>query len=475
VIVLHNLSLPNPSPVADPIASVLAGFCRGVSFQAMPPQLVERALELVLDHIAVTLGGRAQASTVAINDFVSRSGGPGRASVLAAGLSTAPAWAALANGTAAHAIEMDDCTRASSLHPGVSVIPAALGVAEELDADMAAFLEAVVVGYEVVMRVGTALGPESTYRRGFHPTGIAGALGAAAASGRLLNLDVLQFANALGIAGTMASGSLEYLSDGSWTKRLNPGWAAHAGVTAAGLAASGFTGPMTVLEGPLGLLHAHSDAGDPRPLLAGLGDGFELMKVSIKPYACCRYSHGLIDCMLDIRAQHAIAPSDVKAIELGVLSVGSVLIAEPIERKRHPETVVDAQFSAPFAAAVALLYGDTSLSAFTAARLADPSVRSLMERTTCYRDPDLDARYPVALPADVRVVLADDRVLTAHVDYPLGEPEHPLSREMLIDRFVTLAGASLGDAEARGYAPRFMRSSGGSSVRATIDPIRRVR
>ena len=269
------------------------------------------------------------------------------------------------------------------------------------------------------------LAPSSTYRRGFHPTGIAGALGAAAACGRLLNLDVSQLANALGVAGTMASGSLEYLSDGSWTKRLNPGWAAHAGVTAAGLAACGFTGPMTVLEGPLGVLHAHSDAADPRLLLAGLGDGFELMKVSIKPYACCRYSHGLIDCMLDIRSQHAIAPGDVKAIELGVLSVGSVLIAEPIERKRHPDTEVDAQFSAPFAAVVALLYGDASLSAFSAARLADPSVRSLMERTTCYRDPALDARYPAALPADVRVVLADDRVLTAHVDYPLGEPDIP--------------------------------------------------
>src|SRR5207302_124600 len=149
-------------------------------------------------------------------------------------------WAALANGTEAHAVELDDVTTESSLHPGVAVIPAAIALAQELQAQPKALMEAIVSGYEVTMRVGNALNPASAYARGFHPTGVAGIFGATMAAARLLNLEAAACATALGIAGTMAAGSLEYLADGAWTKRLNPGWAGHAGITAAQLAAAGF-------------------------------------------------------------------------------------------------------------------------------------------------------------------------------------------------------------------------------------------
>src|SRR5207248_7891731 len=134
-------------------------------------------------------------------------------------------------------VELDDVTTESSLHPGVAVIPAAVALAQELEAPPRALLEAIVGGYEVTMRVGNALNPASAYARGFHPTGVAGVFGATMAAARLLGLSVDQSATALGIAGTMAAGSLEYLSDGAWTKRLNPGWAGHTGITAAQLAA----------------------------------------------------------------------------------------------------------------------------------------------------------------------------------------------------------------------------------------------
>src|SRR5262249_53662634 len=155
---------------------------------------------------------------------------------------------AVANGTAAHAIELDDVTTESSLHPGVAVIPAAVALAQELNASPTALLEAIVVGYELTMRVGNALNPASAYAPGFHPTGVAGVFGATMAACRLLRLAPVQSTMALGIAGTLASGSLEYLADGAWTKRLNPGWAGHAGITAAYLARSGFTGPSSALE-----------------------------------------------------------------------------------------------------------------------------------------------------------------------------------------------------------------------------------
>jgi len=246
----------------------------------------------------------------------------------------------------------------------------------------------------------------------------------------------------------MAAGSLEYLSGGAWTKRLNAGWAAHCGVVAGRLAQAGFTGPRTVVEGPLGLLQAYS--GDPRPAeaLDGLGDGWQIMRVSIKPYACCRYNHGLIDCMLQLREQVPDA-GQVEAIRLGVLSGGWLLVADPIERKRAPANVVDAQFSAPFAAAVALLHGKAGLPEYTQAQVDDARVRDLMARTTCQRDPALDAVYPDRWPAAASIRLRSGEVLEASQPYPLGEPENPVSAAALEDKFRQLVDAPWADEAIR--------------------------
>src|SRR6266581_2083718 len=303
-------------------AARLAEFCAGLRWEQLGSDVQQRTLELLLDLIGVGLAGSRQPSSLPAADVAVSLGGAGTATLFG-GRTTTAAWAALANGTAAHAVELDDVTTESSLHPGVAVIPAALALAEELDASPRALLEAIVAGYEVTMRVGNALNPASAYARGFHPTGVAGIFGAAMAAGRLLRLDTDQLTRALGIAGTMASGSLEYLADGAWTKRLNAGWAGHAGITAAHLAHAGFSGPASAFEGRLGVLHAYSDAAYPERLLADLGQPLQVMRVSIKPYACCRYNHGLIDCILQLTREHRIEPGDVERIRLGVLSGGA--------------------------------------------------------------------------------------------------------------------------------------------------------
>jgi 2-methylcitrate dehydratase PrpD len=336
-------------------------------------------------------------------------------------------------------------TNESSLHPGVAVIPAALALAQEAGAHPVRFLEAVVCGYEIAIRAGNALNAPSAYRRGFHPTGVAGAFGAAAAGAKVLGLDAERTARALGIAGTMASGSLEYLSDGSWTKRITAGWAAHAGVVAARLARAGVSGPATVFEGPRGFLRQYSDDPAPERLLAALGDPLMVMTVSLKPYGCCRYNHGLIDCALELRDRVRVA--EIARIRLGVLDAGALLVSRPIERKREPRNVVDAQFSAPFAVAIALARGAAGAAQYTEEALADPLVRELMRRTDCLSDPALDGRYPREWGAWVELVLRDGRTLRAEVDDPLGGPAHPLAREALVARFRDLTG--LGDDVAR--------------------------
>jgi 2-methylcitrate dehydratase PrpD len=445
-------------------AAELAEFCLGLRWAELSEDVRGRTHELLLDLLGVALAGSRQPSSPpAATAALALGGRDGGASVIGFQSQTSAVWAALANGTAAHAVELDDVTTESSLHPGVAVIPAALALAEELGASPIAMLEAIVAGYEVTMRVGNALNPASAYARGFHPTGVAGVFGATMAAARLLELSVEQTTNALGVAGTLASGSLEYLAGGAWTKRLNPGWAGHAGITAAYLAQAGFNGPATVFEGRLGVLHAFSDAPYPDRLLSDLGGVFQVMRVSIKPYACCRYNHGLIDCVLELVRAHHFTPPEVASIRLGVLSGGALLVADPIEQKRTPASVVDAQFSAPYAAAVALTYGTGGIDAYTPDKLQDPTVRELMAHTECYRDASLDAVYPAQWPAAAQISLKDGRTLSTRVEFASGEPENPVARPALLDKFVSLATGLV--ASPNDLAARILSIEGESDVR----------
>jgi len=452
------------SPATTAAAAVLAEFCASLVWDRLAPAVQDRTRELLLDLLGVALAGSRQPSSAPAQRVARELGGPGSASLIGGPGATSAVWAALANGTAAHAIELDDVTTESSLHPGVAIIPPAFALAEELGATPQALLEAIVAGYEVTMRVGNALNPASAYARGFHPTGVAGVFGATMAAGRLLELDQAQLVAALGIAGTLASGSLEYLSDGAWTKRLNPGWAGHAGITAAHLARAGFSGPATVFEGRLGVLHAYSDAPEPSLLLNRPGEPLQIMRVSIKPYACCRYNHGLIDCVLQLVREHDPGVDEVERIRLGVLSGGALLVAEPIDQKRLPESVVDAQFSAPYAAAVALVLGSAGLDAFAPEHLHNRAIRVLMARTDCYRDESLDREYPKRWPAAAELHLRDGRVLSTRVEFATGEPENPVTRASLVDKFVSLASESVSD--AHGLAQRILAIDDEPDVRS---------
>ena len=425
---------------ASPTAAArLAAFCADIRWDDIPLEVRERTKDFLLDSLGVTFRGTLEASSKPPVDYVRglQAGGP--SSVIGEGFRTSAPWAAMVNGTAAHAIEMDDVTSESSLHPAVCAIPAAVAVAEERGADGAALVAAIVAGYELTLRVGNALNPSSAYQRGFHPTSIAGVFGAATAAAHLMGLSATQLTDALGICGSMASGSMEYLSDGAWTKRINAGWAAHAGVVAAGLAAAGFNGPPTILEGPHGFLSAFTDAPKTARLLDDLGEFYQIETVSIKPYGCCRYNHGIIDCMFALREEHGITPEQVEKIRFSVLSAGRDLVAEPIEQKQAPENVVDAQFSAHFAAAVALARGVADVNQFTPESIQDPVLRELTSKTEHHFNPAIDRLYPLQWRTEAEIELSDGRVVATEIDHATGEPENPVPREGLVEKFILLA------------------------------------
>src|SRR5262249_14502598 len=278
---------------------------------------------------------------------------------------------------------------------------------------------------------GAALGPAEHYDHGFHPTGTCGVFGCAAVTGSLLGLDAGGVTRAFGIAGSLAAGSMEFLVGGTWTKRLHPGWAAHSGMLAALLAREGFTGPDTILEGRSGFLNSYSDGADAEPLLDGLGRDFQIGRTSIKAHACCRYKQAPIDGLIEILRPHRLSDADVRQVTIGVLGAGWNIISEPRGQKLNPVSVVDAQFSMPYGAAVALVRGRASIHEYTPETLADPAVRAAMAKVRSVRDAALDARFPRQWPAWTEVETVDGRVYRAAVDHPKGDPENPLTWDEL--------------------------------------------
>lgn len=393
-----------------------------VATAQVPPRVRQATRRYLLDWLGSTLGGAEQAT------------------VLASGERTSAPLAALANAAAAHVLEMDDLDRASISHPGAPVIAAALAVGEREGATGDELLDAIAVGYEVMVRIGEALGP--THYEHWHTTGTAGTPGAAAAAARLGRLDTGATLRALGSAGTMSAGLWEFLADGAMSKQLHPAKAAHDGVLAALLGGVGFTSATRILEGPKGLLAAMSREPDLEALIAGLEAGPERWRiegVSFKVHASCRHTHPAVDAALALRDRHGLAPEDIAAIEVRIYSQALALL-EGVE----PTTPYAAKFSLPFCIASALLHGDLAPARFTDETIADPATLALAARISFAADHDLDALYPRAWPSIVRLRTTSGEVLEERVDHPAGDPEQPLDDDAVAAKFVALTASQLG-------------------------------
>ena len=404
---------------------------------AQPVEL--RARDLLLDYLGVLIGGSVEPVGVAMGRYAET--GPSDESSVYLKKRSGASVAAMANGMAAHILELDDVTNESSLHPGVVVWPAAMAAVERRHGTLGDLLAGGVAGYEVVMRVGEALNAESVYARGFHPTGVAGVFGAAAAVGRILGLDPEHIQHALGLAGSMASGSLAYSQNGSDGKRLNAGWAAHAGVTAADLAAIGVSGPVDVFSGAFGVLSAYSD----KPYSQALDSDDDLFRepgllaVAIKPYACCRYIHPVIDACRILHADDSFGPSDVERLKISILPGGGPVIAEPVDRKRRPQNRVDAQFSVYYGAAFTLSRGSPGVDAFEGVNLNDPVIQRIADRVELFHDQELDARYPKRWGCQIEAHLTNGGRRRVLVEDPRGDARRPLVSDEVDAKFLSLA------------------------------------
>ncbi|MFC1877231.1 MmgE/PrpD family protein [Thermodesulfobacteriota bacterium] len=421
------------------ITQELAGYCSHMRFNDLSDEVIDCAKYRFLDWISVAFRGSIEAPSQTAFRFISEME-KGQGVIVGTRQKAPYLYSALANGTSSHSIEMDDVNNESSLHPGVVVFPSALAAGGMAGASGKRFILAVVLGYEVMIRLGTALGPENSYQRGFHPTGTCGAFGSSVASSKILGLQEEEILNAIGISGSQAAGSMEYLAQGAWTKPFHAGWAAHSGMVAALLSRKGFKGPSSILEGRDGFLHAYSNGADPSKVLDGIGSGFQILQTSVKIHACCRYMHSPIDAVLKIVKENNLRPEQVKKIKIGVLKAGAHLIAEPIESKYKPQSIVDAQFSMPFGAVAALLYGRAGLNEFQPSTIQSRPVRETMRKVECIVDPELDRTFPKQWRATAEILTEDEKRYSTTVEYPRGDPENPLSWEEMIERFHDLTG-----------------------------------
>jgi 2-methylcitrate dehydratase PrpD len=403
----------------------------------LPPAVRETCERLVIDVTGLCVAARN-------SDYVKAAlaawpeAGP--ATVIGRAQPLSAAGAAFINGTAAHGEDFDDTFEGGPVHAGAVIVPAVLAAAEQEGLDGAAMLRGIAVGVETICRLSTVV-PKAVHRAGFHPTAVFGAMAATAGVGAALRLDERQLSDALGVAGSMAGGIIEYLADGSWTKRMHPGWAAQSGLRAALLGRAGFSGPRTVFEGAHGLFHgfAHTREGNFGALLGAFGEHWLAETLAFKPYPCGTMIQPYIDCARRLSAR-GIRPEEIAGM---VCEVGEGTVHrlwEPLAEKRRPPNGYAAKFSTPYCIAFAALHGDLGLDAFTDAAVAEQRVRELAAKVGYVVDPANP--YPSVFTGHIRATLRDGSVIEERQAHLRGGASEPLSRAELEAKFA--ANARLG-------------------------------
>jgi 2-methylcitrate dehydratase PrpD len=412
------------------VAETLAGKIAALKPGALPAATTRKCEDLLTDVVGLCVTARnedyiASALRGCDDDGVCTAIGHAR-TLNAAG-------AAFVNGTAAHGEDFDDTFEGGPVHAGAVIVPAVLAACERHNPDGRMALIGIAVGAEVLCRLSLVV-PKAVHQAGFHPTAVFGAIGAAAGVGAALGLDARQIVDALGIAGSMAGGIIEYLAEGAWTKRLHAGWAAQSGIRAALLAREGFVGPRTVFEGTHGLFRgfAHTIHGDYDALVGDFGDRWVTDTLAFKPYPCGTMAQPYIDCARRLAAR-GIRAEDIKEIVCEVAEGTVHRLWEPLASKQRPRNGYAAKFAVPYLLAAGFVHGDVGLGAFTDGAIRDPRVLALAAKVKFVIDPQNP--YPNSYTGHIRATKKDGSMIEERQPHLRGGAQQPLTRRDVTDKF----------------------------------------
>src|SRR5690625_448898 len=417
------------------ISQALAGFTNQIQFDEIPQAVAERAKYLILDAVGIAFASTAYdfsyRTLAALTELQ-----PGSAHVIGYDSKLSMRDAAVMNGLLIHGLDFDDTHVRGVIHATASCFPAALGVAAQRNLSGKDMLLAYVLGMEVATRLG-AVAKGGFHQVGFHPTGVVGAFSSALIAGRLANLTDEQLVMAQGIALSLASGSLEFLQDGAWTKRIHPGWAAASGMTAATFARHGFKGPLATYEGRFGLFNTYlgkqADQAELSLALEGLGTEWEVANVAVKPLPACHFTHSCADAAMAIRKEHQINIDEIESVVALIPQEVIKTVCEPVEHKKRPQNSYDAQFSIPYAVASGLARGHFGLAALDEQALREPEVLALAAKVEYQIDPN--SRFPKYYSGEVQVKMKSGQTFSWREDINRGAADRPLSNEDIVEGF----------------------------------------
>ncbi len=413
----------------------LGRFVADLRFEQLPDAVIKEVKMRLADLLCVSLAASKTDMAQKVRRYVSAVSPKGSATVYGLDRGVAPAYAALANATMAFHLELDDVHRTSHMHPGICTIPAALSLGEAMGASGRDVITAVAAGYDASIRIGEAVSPSIFTGSVFLPTGVIGAVGAAASAASILKLKEREAVGAISSATYLGPLAPFYnYKKGPTIKEFIVGWCNFNGILCAQLAQNGFMGNGEAVEDEFGFCRALAKDYDLSLITKGLGEDYKIIYSGTKPYACCRQIHSTIDSVLELREKYALTPNQISSVHVRTFSV-----AARANAKTFP-TVASAKYSIPYSVAVAMTDGRVWREQFSEERLKDPDLLALASKVSVSVDDELEALYDRKWPAIVEIVTVDGRKLTARYDLMKGEPEYPVTQSELREKFLSLTG-----------------------------------
>lgn len=421
----------------------LAEFVEQVSYNDLSHAVIDKAKDLILDQFGVQLASSTMPWSKAVYAYIKdKKGIIEESTIVNYGGKVMAEDAAFANATFGHGFEMDDTELVGRFHPGCVVVPPALAIGERERIGGKEFILAVVVGYDVGIRIGATM--RLLAERGYHPTGVLGPFAAVATTSKILGFDKHQVLDALGIAGSEPSGIMEYTRTGGSVKRLHGGFASQKGIRAALLAQRGLTGPPTILEGERGFCQAYANEYFLEEITKDLGKEFRILWTGTKPYCCCAAQHAAIDGVSSIVKEHNVTPEEIQEIVVGAPNLTLQMVGAIVE----PEDITGMQFSGAFGVALRLVKGGNWFKDYTEENLRDPQIRSMAKRVRFVFDEEMEKITKGHCPAKVTIQLKNGATYQERVEYAKGTVPNPMTSKELRDKFTELASVVMSHRQA---------------------------